>query len=125
MDAIRDRFADLLLIVAHGEKPEPKYAELWVSSTAMKQAPKNRKHWPDKFNYIFDPNDSKASKTVMLSTYDTFASRTIITTMEKRDKKKDRKRYVSKWNGVFNMVFLDEGHKLRHHGLRFMPRSKD
>jgi SNF2 family DNA or RNA helicase len=80
----------------------------------MTQAPEKLSHWPKNLCYVFDTSNPQSAKTILLSTYDTFASRTLNTVFEKREGKKDRKRYMSKWKNIFNVVILDEGHKLRH-----------
>lgn len=75
---IYKNFPDLNMILAHGKKPtEHKYAELWVSGAAMKKAPACFKLWPPHLQYVFDRKDPKASKTIILLLYDTFASRTL------------------------------------------------
>jgi hypothetical protein len=63
---------------------------------------------------IFDINDNMTFKTIVLSTYDIFANRIVNTIVEKRLKKNDKKKYVNKWTKKFNIVILNENHKLRH-----------
>lgn len=113
--AISKSFPDLNLIVAHGGKPTSlKYANAWVSGKAMEMAPTNLSKWPRALRYVFDKTDPRASRTVILSSYETFASRTLTTILEQIPGRKDKTIYRSNWNGVFECAILDEGHKLRH-----------
>lgn len=48
-----EKFPELTLIIAHGEKPPSGNAN-WVSATNMRQAPKDLKTWPPFLHYIFD-----------------------------------------------------------------------
>lgn len=125
VDAIYRHFPDLRLIVAHGEKSiDPKVANTWVSAAAMKKAPSNLTLWPRHLQYIFDKTDRNAAATVVISTYETFASRTIEQSEVARPGKKPKVQYNSKWPDVFGTLLLDEGHKLRHYWTRIYAAVK-
>ena len=86
----------------------------------MTAAPTNLQYWPPNLRYIFDPADARASRAVILSTYDTFLRRTIVTISKPRtlSGKPPKKVYVSNWQGVVGTVVLDKGHKLCHPSTR-------
>jgi hypothetical protein len=67
---------------------------------------------------IFDINNKMTFRTIVLSTYDIFANRIVNTIVEKRLKKNDKKKYVSKWAKRFNIVILNKDHKLRHSWIK-------
>ena len=113
-DAMLKEFPDLTVIVAHGETTDVYKSRHWVSAAAMRDAPRRLRHWPAKLEYIFDPNKPAASRTIVLSTYDTFTARTLVETEIPQEGKKPETVYSSKWSGIFRVVILDEGHELRH-----------
>jgi hypothetical protein len=125
MNAIRDHFLDLRLIVAHEEKSESRNAKSWISFLIMKKTSQKLTHWSQKFMNIFDINDKMTFKTIVLSTYDIFASRIVNTIVEKRLRKNDKKRYVNKWAKRFNIVILNEDHKLRHSWIKIYAFVKE
>lgn len=114
-DAIKDKFLSLNIIVAHGERPnDAKLSMHWVSAMAVRDYPQSLKNWPKHLRYIFDPTNPKASQTIILSSYDTFAQRTLKVTKQQKRNGQYKKIYTSSWQGVFDIVIMDEGHKLRH-----------
>lgn len=59
------KFPSLIPIIAHGEKPSnPKFARNWVSATAMREAPRRLTRWPRHLRFVFDRDDSRASRVV-------------------------------------------------------------
>ncbi len=118
MNVIKDHFFDLRLIVAHEEKSKSRNAKSWISSLIMKKVFQKLIHWFQKFMNIFDINDRMTFKTIVLSTYDIFANRIVNTIVEKRLRKNDKKKYVNKWAKRFNIVILNEDHKLRHSWIK-------
>ena len=107
-------FPTLITIIAYGEKPsDPNEARNWVSATAMREAPAKTTHWPKHLRFVFDRQNPKACYVVLLSSYETFAARTLIT-HNKVVKNRVKKTFESKWADVFRVVLLDEGHRLRH-----------
>lgn len=111
--------------------PQPKYLSNWVSSTAMREAPGCLDQWPPDLEYVFDTKDPRASKTVIITPYDTHKERTLMTTWKKTKKAKvdkgdeqakgKRKKHYdeepifeSKWRGRYSLVIADEGHRIRH-----------
>jgi len=74
----------------------------------------NLEHWPLNLRYIFNQADVAAGKVILVSTYDTFAKRTLVKTKRIGKNGKKVKGYESRLANVFNMVLLDEGHRLRH-----------
>ena len=74
---IYSNYPDLHLIIANSDKPtESKYRLHWISGSAMREAPATLNDWPQHLQYISDPTDDRASKAVLLTTYDTLARRT-------------------------------------------------
>jgi hypothetical protein len=125
MNVIKDHFLDLKLIVAHEKKSKSRNAKSWIRFLIMKKIFQKLIHWLQKFMNIFDINDKMTFKTIILSTYDIFASRIFNTIVEKRLKKNDKKRYVSKWAKRFNIVILNENHKLRHSWIKIYAFVKE
>jgi hypothetical protein len=118
MNVIRNHFFDLKLIVAHDEKSKSRNAKSWINFLIMKKVLQKLIHWFQKFINIFDINDKMTFKTIVLSTYDIFANRIVNTIVEKRLRKNDKKKYVSKWAKRFNIVILNEDHKFRHSWIK-------
>ncbi|KAL8834745.1 MAG: hypothetical protein Q9170_003622 [Blastenia crenularia] len=145
-EKIWNDYRDLTLIVSNDNKPsDHRFAENWVSSTAMREAPDTLRNWPSHLKYIFDKTDPRSSKVVILTPYDSHATRTIaLDWVDKKDPKRtealalpdhnsdSRERikrertkrpevlqsqepiFRSKWKGIFECIWLDEGHKIRH-----------
>ncbi|KAL8841352.1 MAG: hypothetical protein Q9170_000983 [Blastenia crenularia] len=142
---LRSQFPSLNLIISNEDRPsETKYLSSWVSSTAMREAPEKLDNWPAHLRYVFDTSDPRASKTIVLTPYDSHSSRTVgiewvdkhdpakkaamaVPALKgkylKREKAKMRQEaeanekepiFVSRWKGRFRCVILDEGHKVRH-----------
>jgi hypothetical protein len=118
MNVIKNHFLDLKLIVAHEEKSKSRNAKSWINFLIMKKVFQKLIHWFQKFMNIFDINDSMTFKIIILSTYDIFANRIVNTMIEKRLKKNDKKKYVNKWTKRFNIVILNEDHKLRYFWIK-------
>ena len=111
------KFPSLVVLQAYGEKVHS--TSNWISAHAMKYAPQDITLWPAHLRYIFDHTDPRASQVVILSSYDTFATRTVQVVKKKNaDGTRTRKIFTSSWSEVFATVVLDEGHKLRN------PRTK-
>lgn len=91
----------------------------------MKQTPPDLGQWPQHLRYVFDFTDAKLSRTVILSSYETFAGRTITTTCKKRPGRHDKKSFESKWKSIIGIAVMDEGHKLRHQWTISMQQSKN
>lgn len=114
LDAIYQFFPDLAIILVHSEKPtDAKFANCWVPVHAMRQSPQDLRSWPKHLTYIFDVDDRNAARAVVLSTYDTFASRTVATTTVR-----GRKIFKSRWQDKIGAAIFDEGHRLRHRTTR-------
>lgn len=128
LQLITKHFNDLHLIISVGSRaPEPRFDRMWISSTAMQEAPHTLNRWPQHLKYVFDHQDPKASRTVILSTYDTHAERSIKTTFRKpkigeshlvhwmeSEKKFVVPVYSSHLENVLRAVILDEGHRARN-----------
>lgn len=128
VDTIWEHFQDLNVIISNDDKPmDAKYAQNWISSTAVREAPKNLDQWPEDLRYVFDTTDPRASRTVIVSPYDTHKDRTVMVKWvmktkgvrghKKRSKRKHRDevaKFTSRWKGIFAMVICDEGHRIRH-----------
>lgn len=92
IDVMWRRSKDLTVIISNDDKPpNTRYLKHWVSSTAMREAPKSMNNWPEHLQYVFDPNDPRASKTVFVTPYDTHKDRTIETTWKKAKVEKSEK----------------------------------
>jgi hypothetical protein len=75
--------------------------------------------WPTHLKYIFDTTDPKASRTVFISTYDTMSERCLDDRAEiDKETGKEKTVIFNKWAGVFRIIAMDEGHRLRHPGTR-------
>jgi hypothetical protein len=111
--AIRNHFSNLKFIIAHDERTNSKYVESWIKTTTMKKIFKKLFHWSSKFENVFEQNERSVSRTMILFTYNIFVSRIVNIVMKKRLEKKNKKRYVSKWTSKFDIVILNEDHKLR------------
>ncbi|KFY96743.1 hypothetical protein V498_02502 [Pseudogymnoascus sp. VKM F-4517 (FW-2822)] len=115
-DIVR-HFKGINLILAYGDSPPNGGASLkWISAKAMRNYPK-MSYFPRVFRYIFDKDNKMASKTVILTSYDTLAARTL--QKPRRQPGEESKaiqpsEWTSRWNGVFHTVILDEGHKVRN-----------
>ena len=132
VDAIWTHFRDLHLIISNDDKPsETKFMNNWVSSTAMREAPKSLDNWPERLKYVFDTKDPRAAMTVFVTPYDTHKDRTVDTAYKKtkdkdtasKDKSSKAKKrhghdeepvFTSRWAGRFSLTINDEGHRLRH-----------
>ena len=84
-EKIYDHYKDLMLIISNDSKPsEAKFLKDWVSATAMREAPDKLNNWPTHFQFIFNTEDPRASKAVILSPYYSHALRTVETSHRKR-----------------------------------------
>jgi SNF2 family DNA or RNA helicase len=109
----RDNFKNLRFITAYGDAPSnPTEAKDWISAKAMLKAPVDMSLWGDKA-YVFDKTNPKASKVVILTTYDTFTKRSVIK-IRKKGEPKSKTHFKSRFSDHFAVVMLDEGHKVRH-----------
>jgi hypothetical protein len=123
--AIYDAFPDLTLILAHGERPHAaKYAQNWISATAMREAPASLTNFPSHLTYIFDKSNPTAAKTVLLTSPETLQSRTLQKTVYMDNRGKQRKKYSSRFEGIFEVVLLDEGHRFRYTWTRIYAAVK-
>jgi hypothetical protein len=118
INIIKIHFLDLKLIVAHEKKSKSRNAKSWINFLIMKKIFQKLIHWFQKFMNIFDINDKMIFKTIVLSTYNIFANRIVNTIVEKRLRKNDKKKYVNKWAKKFNIVILNENHKLHHSWIK-------
>lgn len=92
LDATYQNFPDLRIFLTHGEKPtDAKFSNCWVPAYAMRQAPADLRPWPEHLQNIFDVANLKSSRAIVLSTYDTFANRTVVTTMKLRTGRNNNK----------------------------------
>lgn len=142
VDKIFHNYQDLTLIISNDDKPsDAKFLKNWVSSTAMREAPHKLDNWPDHLRYVFNINDSRASKVVIISPFDSHSARTMDVTYRKpyavpTEKVAGRRRrarravasrtkahkdhqgevpvFTTKWKGRFSVVICDEGHRVRH-----------
>ncbi len=77
-DKIFEQYGDLDLIISSDERPtRSRYEEHWVSATAMREAPTSVRNWPSHLHYVFNLEDRRASRTVILTPYDSHAARTL------------------------------------------------
>ena len=126
LEAVHTLFPGLTVILAHGERPSSvKYAQNWISATAMREAPASLKNFPAHLKYIFTATDSRSSKVVVLTSYETLGRRTLASTKTFNDKGEEIQVFHSRWEGIFEVVLLDEGHKLRHTWTRLYAGVKE
>ena len=108
-------FPHLHLIIGQGDQlTDKKYAQRWVSSLAMWEALKSLANWPQHLRAMFDSKNPQASRTILLTSYETWAARSMSVKKRKTKKGKWQKVFTSRWVSIFKVVILDEGHKLRH-----------
>jgi SNF2 family DNA or RNA helicase len=109
------KFPSLVLIIAYGERATAsRLSSNWVSATAMREAPHKLTNWPAHLRYVFDKSNKAASNVVILTSYDTWASRTLQTKRSITKGGRQKKTFESRWANVIGPLLLDEGHKLRH-----------
>lgn len=114
---IQTRFKGITLVLAYGDSPPDGASSVkWLSSRAMKGYAKDIKKIPAGLRYIFDKNNKMAAKTVLLTSYDTLAVRTLLKPRRQPGDNRPIKptEWVGTWEGVFHTVILDEGHKVRN-----------
>lgn len=114
---ILKNFKGINLILAYGDSPPDAASSVkWISSKAMSGYPKNIAKFPAGLRYIFDRDNKMAAKTVILTSYDTLAGRTLKKPRRQPGNNKPFKPadWIGKWRGVFHTVMLDEGHKVRN-----------
>ncbi|OAF63117.1 hypothetical protein VC83_00674, partial [Pseudogymnoascus destructans] len=114
---ITKNFKGINLILAYGDSPPDGASSLrWISSKAMRSHPHSPKKFPAGLRFIFDQNNRMAAKTVILTSYDTLAARTL---QKPRRQPGDTTQFkpsewIGRWKGVFHTVIMDEGHKVRN-----------
>lgn len=119
--AIYRSFLDLAILLIHGERPlSVKFAAGWIPIHAITATLTNLQYWPLNLPYIFDLANARALRAVILSTYNTFLRKTIVTISKPRtlSGKPPKKMYVSNWKGVVGTAVFDKGHKLCHPSTR-------
>lgn len=80
-------------IPAHGERQSGASTN-WVSATAMQEASGTFRQWSSHLKYIFDQPNPIVAKVVILTSYETFATRTFDIEIHKtKTGNKERKRY--------------------------------
>lgn len=63
-------FPDLHIVVAYEDKRSIQSKLNWVSSNAIRKDSYDLIEWPSGIKYMWNQTDPKASKTVLLSSYD-------------------------------------------------------
>jgi hypothetical protein len=113
------KFSSLIFIIVHEKRSSNlNLFKNWVSVTIIKKKSDNLKNWFSNLQYIFDTNNSRAFRVIILSFYEIFVVR-ILTIFIKRIKfNKEKKIYESKWTEVFNMILLNENHWMRHSKIK-------
>ncbi|KAI1800596.1 P-loop containing nucleoside triphosphate hydrolase protein [Daldinia bambusicola] len=69
--------------------------------------------WPQKLRYVWDEDDPKASKTVIIMSIDAFAGRTCVATKDDKGKQKWTSTFKD-MNRRFSVVVVDEAYKVRN-----------
>jgi hypothetical protein len=112
-------FPTIRVLYMHGEKPaDPVLARDWISSTAIREAPRKMTHWPAHLRYIWNINDPRASSVVLLSSPETWQGRTLQEYKSKDENSKITITHSSRVAGKFEVVLLNEGHRFRHRDTR-------
>lgn len=128
VDKISYHYQDLTLIISNDDRPsDAKFLKNWVSSTAMREAPHKLENWPDHLRYVFNTDDPRASKVVIVSPFDCHSARTMDVTYRRRARRAVASRieahkghqgevqvFTTKWKGRFSVVSSDEGYRVRH-----------
>ena len=114
-NAIKNKFSTLSLIIVQGERStDAKLLMNWMSAVTVHNYSELLKNWSKHLHYIFDLTNLKALQTIFLSSYDTFTQRTLRVTKQKKTNSKYKKVYTFQWERVFNVVMMNEDHKLQH-----------
>lgn len=112
---IRSNFCTIHLIIWADSKPSESFLQpMWVSSTQMKHP---TKQFPINLKYIFDDQDPRASRTLIITLPGTHSSRSLLE--DRNPEKKGWESSTSWWAGRFRFVMVDEAHKLRHDNTKF------
>ncbi|KAK3623405.1 hypothetical protein LTR56_010401 [Elasticomyces elasticus] len=132
--AINDYFGDIELIIAKSNDPITSLnldnpVERWNHVDPSHITKCNPDDWPEDLRYIFDKTDRKASRTIILTSYSTWRTRTVkshesgVQKRKKEDLGWDEikegpgrivRHVVEHWVDKFAMVLLDEGHVIRN-----------
>ena len=116
---IAEKFPDLTVIVAYGDKPEGsmKSKRNWIGPKEMRVGPGSKSYSQD-LSYIWDIEDPKASRAILLTSYDTWQARTLRSSLVKSRSSDgqlvEEIHYHSAYKGAFALVIMDEGHRLRN-----------
>lgn len=129
---IRDHWKDFNLFVFHGHTDGSGgalFREHRIYSRDLKGYPQLDKIKPQ-FRWIFDQTNSRASRAVLLTSYETWATRsTVLVRQPKKDQdgnavvdekghQKYRNVYSSRFQGAFENVICDEAHRIRNPATR-------
>lgn len=131
-------FPNLKVIISNDSKPPSAAQSLnWVTSHQMRNPDTE---WPANLKYALDKNDPDASRTVIISPFDTHSARTLqldeplmdrlagasrTGKARKRWKKRTtHARYFSVWADRVRLVIVDEAHKLRNRDTKFHASIK-
>ncbi|KAI9782077.1 MAG: hypothetical protein M1839_005423 [Geoglossum umbratile] len=120
-DDIIDYFPDFNLLISYDPTVlGHKFFGHTVGSVAMGELPAHdaNSNFPQRWTFLFDTQDPRASKTILLTSYDTHAERSIIEELLPSTKRRKNDgaeyRYRSRMKDLFAMVILDEGHRMRN-----------
>ena len=112
-------FPNMKILMTHEEKAlNIKHDVTFITISAMRDVSVNLTHWFKKFRYVFDFNDSRTIFIIILSIYEIFVSRTLLTETEKWNNKKNWITYKFKWKNIFIVAVFDEAYKFRHFWTR-------
>ncbi|KAI1332831.1 P-loop containing nucleoside triphosphate hydrolase protein [Xylariaceae sp. FL0255] len=74
--------------------------------------------WPDRLDYVWNDQDIRAAKSIILVTLDVWSNRTMTTT-QMEDGKKQHKSSFTELGREFSLVIVDEAHKLKNANTRY------
>ena len=132
-DEIQQHWKMFRLVVAYGDRTQFAKGTTFMSAKAMRNLPRTSR-LPRHLKRMFNVEDPEASKYIVLTTYETIASRTI-SIVKKITKvaiphdppvhddngneafmqeEQSKSVYVSNAEGFFGMIIGDEGHRCRH-----------
>jgi hypothetical protein len=108
-----------VLIIAYDERATAsRLSSNWVFAIVMREVPHKLINWPAHLRYVFDKSNKVASNVVILTSYDTWAFRTLQTKRSITKEERQKKTFESRWVNVIGSLLLDEEHKLRHRRIK-------
>ncbi|OBT75776.1 hypothetical protein VF21_05558 [Pseudogymnoascus sp. 05NY08] len=109
------KFPQFSVLSCYGDRPaKPQDRVRWISATGMRDAPHKLNHWPADYKYVWDRKDPRAANTVIISSPETWATRTLDEEeVYNEELCQDETVFSSTCQGRFEIAIMDEGHRYR------------